>query len=437
MPKCPKCSHFEEVARFCGKCGTAITQANSVEPEDIFSVSMTSATKKSQGPAVDEFPVDGTNDFPADDFLDNDSPEINFFDDDTEENSSDNTGSDNTSSDDIFDTPATQGVAATESEAPKLSPKEEKEAKKKAKNEEKKAQALEKQRQKELKAAQKRKDKEQRKKNRYRLSSEPSFLDYLACWILFLFWVGGGCAFIVNLYFSSLSIWVLTILLFFTPCFFWLVFRQKGFRSDLVLKMGFCGLFTLMTALLFVAYPNSMAYRFTLAGQNFQLGYFSVFLFYFLIFAQFILHYIFRNRFWSSLRFFLGCGFLYSLFDLLYGLAKGLTITELANMQSPLAVWGLEVIGKWFFYISPHFLLSHLFLPFFIISFGVGFLVSPFKKRWNLSFTYALFLPLLFFNWVLFLYSFKKTTNYTTLYTFLEPFYNHLQKWLSFIHNLL
>jgi hypothetical protein len=453
MPKCSKCSNYEETARFCGKCGAKISTDANVEPGDVFSIPMTTsssfidnnlpdlnAPRKLKGPALEEFPVEGDDSaFGGDEFLDNDAPEINFFDDE-EDDISGSVGQapeeDDEDDGDIFDLksekdPVESGGSAGE-ESVKLSPKEEKEAKKRAKEEEKKAKELEKKAQKALKAAQKLKLKEQKKKNRRRSSSGPGFFAYMICWLLFFLWVGGGCAFQIALH-SSYLVWVMSGLVFFVPFLCWLVFRKKGFLGDLVLKSGFVGLMVLNIILLFPAYQNSTALSFNFYGHGFRLSYFSFFLFNFLCFSQCVLHYVFRSRLNAYLRFLFGLVFLYSLSDVFYGLAAGYNIGDFGGLADPLSVKGKSLLGDVFFYLSPHFLLVHFFLPFFVLSFGFACIAAPFKKRWNLWFTYGLFILPLIPSLFLFLYSFKGTESGFTAFPFLEPFYGYLRTFLSYI----
>jgi hypothetical protein len=369
MSKCPKCSNvLTEDDRFCGECGTRIPAPESesnVSAEDVFGLNEDEFVSK-ETPEYSGTTTDDGSDLFSDEASEEEEKKIFGLDDD-----------------------------------PTEQPKEEKKAKKLDR--------------KTKKALKKRQAKKKRKKGAM------GFLEVSVCFILLLltFSTFGYISYLKVNHYPSLGLALLPILF---PIALFIGFRKKGFSLDLWFKSAHFMAFPVLAILHYanLSFPN--VFEYTWNGFEFELSYLWMIKIYTCFFALQVIHYFFK---FDQNKYIKMVGFLmisYGLFEPFYRLAIQSPISDFGNAMDPISVFLTQWATDWIGYLTPHFYYIHICLPFLIVGFFGGSLLSIFQKEWNKWFTHLLYGCTCIFFFVFYYQAYADGKLYTLYSIIIKPF---------------
>ncbi|MEE2923300.1 MAG: hypothetical protein VX619_00845 [bacterium] len=168
--------------------------------------------------------------------------------------------------------------------------------------------------------------------------------------------------------------------------FFWPFMRNKGFTLNVIFKISnlwYCGA---IVYLLFLTKKAGLAPSIINQHWNgflIQIDYWLLFHLYFAFFCQSLIFYLWRSNVNWLLKVTPILLLAYSLVELLIQIKTTSTIFNLGNDQNVITTFFKPFIGDFGLYLSPHFILTHAFLPLTIVILTFASFLLLIQKKWS------------------------------------------------------
>ena len=176
--------------------------------------------------------------------------------------------------------------------------------------------------------------------------------------------------------------------------FFWPFVRKKGLSLNLVFKISnlwYCGALAYLIFLSNKAGLSPTIFNGYWNGFLIQIDFWMLFHIYFAFFCQSLIFYLWRAPVNWLLKISTVLLMAYSLIELLIQLKTETTINKLGNEANIITAFFKPFIGDFGLYLSPHFVMTHFFLPLTILLLVfMSFLVFV-QKKWSQSISLFLY----------------------------------------------